>query len=176
MVGLFYYIITTLTAYQLFLNPTLSVVPPPFLPAACIHPWGCPWMSSPSPVAPSWPSLVVTIPLPPASLQDHWNKLDLFIIAVSVPDIVSTFTPSMSAATGFVTVLRLLRCVSVFVWVWGRGGVIIPVFVLSTLGTIRVMLSHIPDFLSYIFPSEWFSIAPFKLFCASKSEVQISSF
>ncbi|GIM16367.1 hypothetical protein Vretimale_19029, partial [Volvox reticuliferus] len=46
-------------------------------------------------------------------IRDHWNKLDLFIIAVSVPDIVSTFTP-MSAATGFVTVLRLLRVFRMF--------------------------------------------------------------
>ncbi|GLI66096.1 hypothetical protein VaNZ11_009698, partial [Volvox africanus] len=46
-------------------------------------------------------------------LRDHWNKLDLFIIAVSIPDIVSTFTP-MSAATGFVTVLRLLRVLRLF--------------------------------------------------------------
>lgn len=62
---------------------------------------------------------------PPARLpawpQDNWNKLDLFIVLVSIPDIVATFT-SHNAATGIVTAMRLLRVCRMFKLIRGAKG------------------------------------------------------
>ncbi|KAG2453381.1 hypothetical protein HYH02_001605 [Chlamydomonas schloesseri] len=53
--------------------------------------------------------------------RDNWNKLDLFIVLVSIPDIVATFT-SHNAATGIVTAMRLLRVCRMFKLIRGAKG------------------------------------------------------
>eukprot|EP00198_Chlamydomonas_reinhardtii_P003576 XP_001692912.1 voltage-gated Ca2+ channel, alpha subunit [Chlamydomonas reinhardtii] len=57
----------------------------------------------------------------PKYWRDNWNKLDLFIVLVSIPDIVATFT-SHNAATGIVTAMRLLRVCRMFKLIRGAKG------------------------------------------------------
>ncbi len=40
--------------------------------------------------------------------SDHWNKLDAFIVATSLPDLLSLVAP-LGAGTGVMTVFRILR-------------------------------------------------------------------
>ncbi|KXZ43033.1 hypothetical protein GPECTOR_106g127 [Gonium pectorale] len=41
-------------------------------------------------------------------IKDHWNKLDLFIILTSIPDLLSLVVP-LGAGTGVITVFRIMR-------------------------------------------------------------------
>lgn len=41
-------------------------------------------------------------------LQDNWNKLDLFIVITSIPDLLSLVVP-LGAGTGVMTVFRIMR-------------------------------------------------------------------
>ncbi|GLI61880.1 hypothetical protein VaNZ11_004391 [Volvox africanus] len=45
---------------------------------------------------------------PKLYIQDHWNKLDMFIILTSIPDLLSMIVP-LGAGTGVITVLRIMR-------------------------------------------------------------------
>ncbi|GIL75522.1 hypothetical protein Vretifemale_5294 [Volvox reticuliferus] len=45
---------------------------------------------------------------PKLYIQDHWNKLDMFVILTSIPDLLSLIVP-LGAGTEVITVFRLMR-------------------------------------------------------------------